>query len=99
MTALALFPMTLWIIYSIMTGAGADYSSYKTWVSHPGNLTLLVVYFGVLFWHVALGMSVVIEDYVHDKPAEVALLIATKFGCVFLGVFSIVSVLKVGVGG
>ena len=99
MTALALFPMTLWIIYSIVAGVGADYIAFKDWVSQPGTLTILVIYFGTLFWHVALGLTVVVEDYVHDKTMEVILIIAVKFGCVFFGVFSIISILKVGVGG
>lgn len=99
MTSLALFPMTIWIIYSIVAGVGADYIAFKDWVSQPGTLTILVIYFGTLFWHVALGLTVVVEDYVHDKTMEVALIIAVKFGCVFFGVFSIVSILKVGIGG
>ena len=99
LTALALFPLTLWIIYSILTGVGADYDSYKEWMSAPGTLTLMICYFVSLFWHINLGLNMVIEDYVHDKPLEIACLVAVKFGCVFLGVFCVVSVLKVGVGG
>ncbi len=99
LTALALFPLTLWIIYSILSGVGADYAAYKEWMSAPGTLTLIICYIVALFWHINMGLNMVIEDYIHDKPVEIACLVAVRFGSFFLGVFSVVSVLKVGVGG
>ncbi|MCW9032614.1 MAG: succinate dehydrogenase, hydrophobic membrane anchor protein [Alphaproteobacteria bacterium] len=99
LTALALFPLTIWIIYSILSGVGSDYAAFKEWMSAPGTLALIICYIFALFWHISMGLTMVIEDYIHDKPVEIVLLIAVKFGTFFLGVFSVVSVLKVGVGG
>lgn len=59
----------------------------------------MVLLIAVLFWHVKLGLTVIVEDYIHDKTMEVALLIAIKFGTVLLGTFCIISALKIGLQG
>ena len=83
----------------VLDGVGADYTTLKAWMSEPGNMTLMILLIIAFFWHASLAISTIIEDYVHYKPANVGGLIAVKFCCIFLGVFAIVSVLKVGVGG
>jgi succinate dehydrogenase / fumarate reductase membrane anchor subunit len=99
LTALALVPLTLWFVAVMISSLDADYAAMRAWMAGPGNLTLMVLLLGFAFWHAALGLVAVIEDYVHNKPVEMACLIAVKLGSLLLGVFSIVAVLKIGVGG
>ncbi len=99
LTALALVPLSLWFVAIVLGGVGADYTTLKAWMSVPGNMTLMILLIIAFFWHASLALGTVIEDYVHYKPANVGGLIAVKFCCIFLGVFAIVSVLKIGVGG
>ena len=99
LTALAMIPLSLWFVVVVISGLGTDYTVMKAWVARPGNLTLMVLLLGFAFWHMALGLIVVIEDYVHNKPVEMAAIIAVKLGSLLLGVFSVVAVLKIGVGG
>ena len=99
LTALALVPLSLWFVASLIVGVGADYARVKAWMAVPGNMAMMVLLVVAIFWHAALALSVVIEDYVHTKPAEVASLIAVRFGCLVLGIFSVVAVLRIGLGG
>lgn len=99
LTALALILLSLWFVAVVIAGLDADYAAMKAWMARPGNLTLMVLLLGFAFWHMALALTVVIEDYVHNKPVEMAAIIAVKLGSLMLGVFSIVAVLKIGVGG
>jgi len=99
MTALALIPLCVWFVSALIGGVAADYQAVRDWMSNPGSLTLMVLLIAVLFWHVKLGLTVIVEDYIHDKTMEVALLIAIKFGTVLLGTFCIISALKIGLQG
>lgn len=98
LTALALVPLSVWFVAAVLGGIGADYATLKAWMSEPGNMTMMILLIVACFWHASLALGTVIEDYVHYKPAHLGGLIAVKFVCLFLGVFSIVSALKIGLG-
>ncbi len=99
LTALAMVPLYIWFVASIVGGVGADYATMQAWLATPGHMLLLMLVIITSFWHAALALGVVIEDYVHHKAKEVASLIAVKFICFFLTVFSVLAVFKIGLGG
>ncbi len=99
LTSIALVPLSIWWVAAVIAHAGADYAGFVDWVKSPVTAILLIVTIGVTFYHVALGVQVVIEDYVHHEGAKLGALIAVKFGCVLLGVAGIFAVLRVALGG
>ena len=64
---------------------------------HPLAALLLVLLLLALFVHLALGLAVVIEDYVHSR-AKIPVLIATRLGCVALCVAGVLATLSVSFG-
>ncbi len=99
LTGLAIIPLGVWFVSALIGGVAADYAAIKDWMGNPGSLTMMVLLIVAIFWHVKLGLTVIVEDYVHDKTLEVALLIAIKFGAIFLGTFCIISTLMIGLKG
>lgn len=100
LTAIALVPLSLWFVVSIISLIGADYAHFHAWLATPCNTALLLVLVFVVFHHSQLGLQVVIEDYVHDEGVKSFSLIAIKFASVLIGVFSAVAVFRVAfVGG
>lgn len=99
LTAIALIPLTIWFVISVIGLAGADYGDFKAWLDDPGTAALLAILVFTVFWHAKLGVQVVIEDYVHNEAAKIAGLVALNFVAVGLGVYSLVSVLMVAVAG
>lgn len=93
LTALALIPLGLWFVASLVEMAGADHIAISYWLGSPvtlGVLSLLVI---AAFYHAALGLQVVIEDYIHGHAAKLALIILVQFGAFALGAAAIVSML------
>jgi succinate dehydrogenase / fumarate reductase membrane anchor subunit len=98
-TAIALVPLVIWFVVSIVMLIGKDHAAFKAWVSNPISATLLVLMIGATFHHAQLGVQVVIEDYIHGEGAKLALVLFVKFAALVLAGIGIVSVLRIAFGG
>jgi succinate dehydrogenase / fumarate reductase membrane anchor subunit len=99
LTSLALIVLSIWWIASILVHAGARYAEFIGWVNDPITAVLMILTIGVMFYHLALGVQTVIEDYVHHEWVKIASLIAVKFGCILLGAIGIFAVLRIALVG
>ena len=98
LTALALVPLSLWFVFGIARCQLTDYLTMVTWIHSPYVAVALVLYFISLFYHSALGVQVVIEDYVTNKVLQIASLVLIEFAHFALGAASIFAVLKIAFG-
>ena len=94
-TAIALIPLSLWFVISLMSVVRADYVTAIEWIGHPVVSALLIVLIFTTFYHAILGMQVVIEDYIHQEWAKITSLLAVKFILVVLGTAAIIAVLRI----
>ncbi|MEX0759702.1 MAG: succinate dehydrogenase, hydrophobic membrane anchor protein [Tistlia sp.] len=94
LSALALVPLVLWFAVSVVSLVGADHAAFAAWAGHPISGALLILLVGATFHHAALGLQVVIEDYVHHGGAKLALLLLVKGASLLLGVIATLSVLS-----
>jgi succinate dehydrogenase / fumarate reductase membrane anchor subunit len=98
-TAVALVPLSLWFVASVIALVGADYATAVHWFKNPINSTLLVLLLVATFYHAALGLQVVLEDYVHHEGRKIASIMVVKGLCALLGLVAVISVLKLTFGG
>ena len=96
LTAIALVPLTLWFIFSVIHLSGATHQVVIDWLSGPLTLGLMVALIIATFHHLQLGLQVVIEDYVHQEAAKTGVVLLMKAVCVILALVCLVSVLKIG---
>lgn len=94
-TAIALVPLSLWFVCSVVSLMGADYAAFHQWISAFGNALLMILTSLVLFYHAQLGMQVVIEDYVHGEAAKVVTLLCCKFVLYSLAASCVLAVILV----
>ena len=99
LTALALVPLGLWFVATILAHLGADYEEAIGWLGAPIPAIFMIVLIGVTFYHTALGIQVVIEDYVHQEWVKLGSLVAVRFCCLLLAVAGIFAVLRIALGG
>ncbi len=99
MTALALVPLALWFVAALIGLTGADHATARAWIAAPVPAALLVLLIVASFYHGALGIQVIIEDYVHHEGAKLAALIAVAGLSLMLGLAGVLAVLTVLFGG
>jgi len=99
LTALALVPLGLWFVVTVVAHVGADYKETLAWLGAPIPAILMIVLIGTTFYHTALGIQVVIEDYIHREWVKFASLVALRFGCLLLAVAGTFAVLRIALGG
>lgn len=95
-TAVALVPLTLWLAASIIMFVGNDHAEVRAWLQTPVAAVLMVLLLIGLFYHMALGLQVIIEDYIHSK-AKFVVAIAIRLSCLALAVAGIWATLRIGV--
>ena len=98
-TALALIPLAIWFVASVIALVGKDHMAFTAWVKNPVSATLLVLLIAATFHHGQLGLQVVIEDYVHREGTKLASILIVKFAAVILAGIGIFSVLRIAFGG
>lgn len=94
-TAIALIPLMIWLVTSILSLAGTPYGVFLSWIASPLNAILLIFLIIAGFYHAALGVQVVLEDYVSCKATRMASLIANKLFFLGAGLASVFSILKI----
>ena len=84
------------------TGDALDPDCLERWrqdaraaIAEPVHAVLLVALVVSLFWHGALGLQVIIEDYVHSRWQEITLQILVRFGAFLAAVACLFAIARI----
>jgi succinate dehydrogenase / fumarate reductase membrane anchor subunit len=66
-TAMALLPLSLWFVFSLILLPDLSRQSVLAWLASGWAAAAMALLLVLLAWHSALGVQVVIEDYVSVK--------------------------------
>ncbi|MEY8264149.1 MAG: succinate dehydrogenase, hydrophobic membrane anchor protein [Bermanella sp.] len=98
-TAIALIPLTLWFAFKVAVLSTADYQTVVACVGTPWSAALLVSLIFAAFYHAALGMQVIFEDYIANKAFRIAAVMGTNLLMFLLAAAAIIAVIRIAVGG
>ena len=94
-TAVALIPLTIWFIFSVVGLAWKPYIDAIDFVAEPHNAVFLLLLIWAGFSHLRLGLQTVIEDYITDRFQKLALLALNDFFAATMGVTCALAVIKI----
>lgn len=94
LTSLALLPLALYFVLSVLLLEGADQAAMLRYMAEPWNAVLFIALILALFYHLQLGLQVVIEDYIHTEGKRLASLLAMRAAVGAFGLLALLSVLK-----
>jgi succinate dehydrogenase / fumarate reductase, membrane anchor subunit len=98
-SAIALIVLGLWFAASLIAHAGADRAAVVAWLHEPLSAILAILMLAAVFYHAALGLQVVIEDYVHSEWLKLSSIVAMRLISLGLAVAGIFAVLRIAFGG
>ena len=97
-TAVSNVPLIISFVAIVATLAGRPYADAIRVISHPLVAILLALCVLSVTNHMRLVMTLPIEDYVHQKGAKLALIIANNFFAAVIAVICLYSILKISFG-
>ncbi len=97
-TSALLVPLTLIVVFAFACLGNVDHANFVAFVQNPFIAVTIIVMAIVLFYHSALGIQVVAEDYVSGKFARIALMTFVNLSHLVLAVVTAFAVLKIAFG-
>jgi succinate dehydrogenase / fumarate reductase membrane anchor subunit len=95
LSAMALIPLTLWFVYSMLGLAGTSEVATIGYFAHWWNALLMMAFVIITLYHIKLGLQVVIDDYVHGAGAKLALLLLVRFLVIATGATALFALLQI----
>ena len=97
-TAIGNIVLVLWFVFSLVRLPSLDHVSVVAWLRQPVAAVPMLLLTASVFWHLRLGMQVLIEDYVKG-PTRVVAMLALNFYVVAGAAAAVFAVLKIALGG
>ena len=94
-SAIVLVPLILWTLWMMRSLDGGSYLSVKAWLQGIGPKTALLLLVPLSYFHGALGLQVIIEDYL-CPPFRSPLIWLVRLAALMLSVVSVWAVLAAG---
>lgn len=97
-TAVALVPLCIWFLIVIVSLTQADYETAAQTLRQPIIAIPMLLLLISGFYHMKLGLQVVIEDWIDGDGMKIALLLLNTFFAYAIGLACVFSVLKIAFG-
>ena len=94
-TAAALIPLAIWFAISVLGLVGAHEAATLAFLSQPLNAILMGAFIIILLFHMALGLQVVIDDYVRSDGQKLLLMLSMRGFTIAIGAASIFALLRI----
>src|SRR3546814_15782752 len=78
LTALGNVLLVTWFVISMFRLPLGDHAAVLRWASNPTVALALILMVANVFWHLRLGLQVMIEDYVHGEATKILSLVRSE---------------------
>ena len=97
LSGVLLLPLSVYFLFQIkyFLPEPKDYTSLIVQIADPVTALALVLFILTAFYHAALGVQVIIEDYVQSEGAKITLLFLNKITFFTLGVTAVFAVIYI----
>jgi succinate dehydrogenase / fumarate reductase membrane anchor subunit len=94
-TAVALIALGGWFAFAVLGLVGVKEAGVAGFLAMPWNAIAMAAFVVVLLYHMALGIQVVIDDYVHGPGAKIFLILAMRAFAIAVGATSVFALIHI----
>ena len=94
-TAVALVPLSFWFIKFLNLSLTAPYQETIEWLTTPVNTVAVVALILAIFYHAALGLQVVIEDYIAAEGIKIIAVWTVNLSFLLLALAALIAVFRI----
>jgi succinate dehydrogenase / fumarate reductase membrane anchor subunit len=98
LTAVANVPLTIAFVLIVVALLGRNHAAAQQILGTPLVAIVMLLFIGSVTYHMRLGMQVIIEDYVHEETAKLALIMLNTFFAVAVALASAYAIFKLSFG-
>jgi succinate dehydrogenase / fumarate reductase, membrane anchor subunit len=98
LTAVANVPLTIAFVLIVVSLLGRNHAAAAQILGSPLVAIVMLLFIVSITSHMRIGMQVIIEDYVHDEPARIILLMLNTFFPLAVALASAYGILKLSFG-
>jgi succinate dehydrogenase / fumarate reductase membrane anchor subunit len=98
LTAVANVPLTIAFVLILVSLLGRNHAAAAQILGSPLVAVIMLLFILSITVHMRIGMQVVIEDYVHDEPGRLILLMLNTFFSLAVALASAYGILKLSFG-
>ena len=99
LTSVASLILLVWFFVSLLRLPDLSYQTLTAWLAAPLVAVPMLLLIVTVFWHLAAGLRVVVEDYVHEEGSKLFWLVLINFLSLFAAGLCLFAVLKIAFGG
>jgi succinate dehydrogenase / fumarate reductase membrane anchor subunit len=99
LTSVSTFLLFVWLVVALLRLPDLEHRTIAMWLGSPLAAVPMLLLVISTFWHLKLGLQVVVEDYVHDEGNRLFSLILVNFAAILAAAFAIFAILKIAFGG
>ena len=99
LTSVSTLILFLWLLLSLLRLPQLDHGTVTEWLGSPLAAVPMLLLIVSTFWHLKLGLQVVIEDYVHEEGMKLFSITLLNFFAIGGGALAFFSVVKIAFGG
>lgn len=94
-TAVVLIPLSFWLIIFLDLSLKAPIQEIVAWLAMPLNTIAIVVWVVAVFYNSALGLQVIIEDYVAAEGIKIIAVWTVNLVFIFLALAALIAVFRI----
>ena len=99
LTSVSTLLLFIWFLVSLLRLPNLGHEVVVEWLRSPLAAVPMLLLIVSTFWHLKLGMQVVIEDYVHEEGNKFFVIILLNFFTIAGAALAFFAVLKIAFGG